>query len=122
MVGINDMWCAIDKNIMLKNFRTILDTFIKDAPWAKIYIESILPAGQAALDKNPKLKNFAIENMNSELKKLAADLNIQYLDIGAEYKNNQGRMGSEYSVDGIHLLKDSYNKWANRVRELIKGY
>lgn len=122
MIGTNDMWCAIDKSLVLRNYRTILSTFIKDEPWAKIYIQSIMPVGQAALDKNNKASNPAIVDMNMELQKLAAEFNIQYVDIASGYKDDKGRLGSEYTADGIHLKKESYDKWADKVKELIKGF
>ena len=121
MIGTNDMWCAINKNVMLNNYRTILNTFLNDEPWATIYLESILPEGQAALDRNSKSSNAAIDDMNNELKKLADELNIQYVDIASEYKDAQGRMDSQYTTDGIHLKKEAYCKWTDKVKALVDG-
>lgn len=113
MIGINDI-CSKRENTLsiINNYRQILATLSKLTPESKIYIQSILPA------KNRKFKQ-KIKKTNTELVKLAAEFNYNYLDLYSYFINNENELDQQYTSDGIHLNGKGYLLWQRIIEEII---
>jgi hypothetical protein len=115
MLGSDDMlWPKGDPKALFESSMTKLVQKIKeDAPNAKIYLESITPVTQDALQAEPRYKN--IDDYNALLQQLAQKLSVHYVDIGAVAKQH----ADLFAEDGIHFKKEFYPLW---LKELAKSF
>lgn len=115
MLGSDDMlWPKGDPKVLFENDLTRLIKKIKEeVPNSKIYLESITPVTQEALNQEPRYKN--INEYNELLKELAGKLSVNYVDIGALVKENP----NVFAEDGIHFKKEFYQLWLNKLSESL---
>lgn len=115
MLGSDDMlWPKGDPKVLFENDLTRLIKKIKEeVPNSKIYLESITPVTQEALNQEPRYKN--INEYNELLKELAGKLAVNYVDIGALVKENP----NVFAEDGIHFKKEFYQLWLNKLSESL---
>ena len=52
--------------------------------------------------------NDKINRANEEVKKLADKHGQRYIDINRNLKDEQGRLKSEYTIEGMHINEDGY--------------
>lgn len=114
--GVNDMGMGIDSEeggysgVYTKEVKKILDI----VPDAKIYVCSIIPCTQEALEKSPAWSN--VDKYNSELKKMCKKNNWVYIDTTSLADGGQANI---YQEDGIHFLSSFYESWAKVITDSI---
>ncbi len=116
MAGTNDLWGGEELAVTVKNYSLMLDIVKQHVPDCKIYIQSTLPFGEAALKKNALVSNDKVKNLNDQLMLLAAKYEAAYLDIGSLYKDSSGALDSRYSADGIHIRTENYGPWLKVIK------
>lgn len=88
----------------------MLDKFKKGLPDTQIYVNSILPVAQAAIQKDARFG--CVPDFNVKLKELCESEKIEFIDntelVKAEY----------YEVDGIHMSSNYYPEWLNHMAEV----
>ena len=120
LIGINDISLNIDKSIILTNYQAIISKIKKDSPKTAIYIQSILPTNDAYdTFKKHQGKMDIIKEVNSALEKLAKDNNVLFLNIFPEFLDEQGKLSTQYTNDGLHLLGAGYLHWASLLKKHI---
>lgn len=103
--GVNDIECYSDSSIFIKQYKSVINQVKSKLPKTKIYVCSILPVRQDAINKQPNFNN--LKEFNSELKKMCDDMDIIYLDA------NPIVLQSDYEPDGIHFIGSFQKKWLN---------
>lgn len=88
---------------------------IKEAsPNTKVYINLILPATQAGIDRQPLWAN--VDEWNETLKEMCEKNDIPYVDMSEFcYANPQ-----YYEYDGVHMWGDIYDVWAGEMEKVIE--
>lgn len=112
MVGINDM-SAGDTDWFLEQYTRILQVVQETQPNAVIYIQGNIPMGYGTQDMSGSLNNLNLAERNQASGQLADDKNIFYLDISSVYADENGHLLSQYTSDGLHVLKKYYPLWAD---------
>lgn len=114
MIGINDLgsrqW---EVSLILENYNKIVDKIRKGTPKTKLYIQSVLPLNDSVL-KGASYKNKAdiIIKLNTELRLLGNSKCAGFIDLYSLFHNGDNVLESRYTRDGIHLLPEGYNLWA----------
>ncbi len=116
MAGINDLDEKIESNKILKNYVGMVKHIKSLSPGTKIFIQSILPVNEGY--SYYKIKNKSILNLNLEIKKLAEENGITYIDIYSHLLDPSGQLDKRYTNDGLHLLGEGYLVW----KEIIEQY
>ena len=112
LIGINDISKNIPDEVILHNYKKIIDSIQQQSPSTKIYIQSILPTNNNYKDfKNHQNKTEHILFVNTELKKLCADKKITYVNLYDAFLDKEGKLNPEYTNDGLHLTGEGYLKW-----------
>jgi lysophospholipase L1-like esterase len=120
LIGINDISLGIEKNIILTNYQAIISKIKKDSPKTTVYIQSILPTNDAFdTFKKHQGKMDIIKAVNSDLKELAKENKVFFLNIFPEFIDEQGKLGKQYTNDGLHLLGNGYLHWASILKKHI---
>jgi lysophospholipase L1-like esterase len=122
LIGINDIQRNVDKSIIVNNYKQIIKEIKQSLPDSKIYIESILYVNPEKYNtkfyKDGKKINEVVEEVNAELKNLAKEESVNYLDIASVItKNNE--LDTKYTTDGLHLNGAGYSKLKSILNEQI---
>lgn len=114
LLGINDIWEGDSVDEYVDRYKSLI-TEIKKKTKCEIYIESLLPVSQYAMEGNSKISNEIINNANSKIAKLTEELNVKYIDVNSGLKDEKGNLRSEYSNDGVHLINTYYTLWTDKL-------
>lgn len=96
----------------IEAYRLIIEDLKNVLPDTKIYVNSILPAAQSAIDKRPVFAN--IPEFNKQLKKLCKKEKITFIDNTDLVKQEY------YASDGIHMSPSYYTEWVNHMAEVAE--
>lgn len=113
--GLNDirLWNG-NADRFIDAYNNSLDSIMNALPNTKIYVCSILPVSQVALDKDSSFQY--INLFNDRLKQLCNDKGIQFLDSSYLLINASDSYGS----DGIHPKAFFYQEWANDIMSKMR--
>ncbi|MDB9313394.1 GDSL-type esterase/lipase family protein [Spirulina sp. CS-785/01] len=121
MIGINDILWDVEDATLLSNYRLIIRYLKTVHPDTEIVIQSILPhAGEQAtwegkerLLANP---NTRIQRLNRELKTMADEENVLFLNLYPLFADEQGALKLELTTDGLHLNGEGYEVWSTALQ------
>lgn len=97
-------------------YTVLVDAIRREVLDAELYIESILPV----TSYSDYCDNKKIREANAILQRMAAERNIQYLDIYSAYAH-EGALPNEMSYDGLHLTEEAYEIWYEAIRKHIEN-
>lgn len=114
LIGINDVLydCSEEKQTnTVNNIQEIVSKIQENRPKAKIYVESIYPVNKS-LDKEfgYNCTNEIIRKMNSKIKAFCEEQNIEYINMYDELTDEDGKLNSKYTYDGLHPSTLGYAK------------
>lgn len=119
LIGINDMKRGTPKEVILNNYRKIIRRVKEQSPKTKLYVQSILPINKAMLPASyAKLSNAAILEMNVQLKTIANQQQLNYVNLHDVFAGNDGELKKELSIDGLHLKSAAYILWADYLKKI----
>lgn len=114
LVGINDIARGVPEEVILRNYRKIVDSVQLHSPTTKLYIQSLLPTNNNFTQfKNHQNKTAQILSVNEGLKKLCAEMHISYINLYDGFLNKAGKLDEKYTNDGLHLTGEGYRHWKN---------
>ena len=120
LLGTNDLLNGISSEKFISDYESYLGILRKEAPNAKIYIESILPVEDFVEKQKPLLANSRIDEFNLALKNMRKDSNEEFIDIASAFKNSKGCMYQGFTSEGIHIKYNYYNIWFNYLEQNAK--
>ena len=94
----------------------LITQIIDENPDSEIYLQSILPISKSSQSR--KLTNQHIIDMNEQIKNIADNYNLTYIDIYSLYVKD-GEMYPEYTKDGVHLKDEYMYIWADELYNYI---
>ncbi|WP_186306561.1 GDSL-type esterase/lipase family protein [Siminovitchia fortis] len=114
LIGVNDLKSQ-SVSATIQNYSKIINRVQSGSPNTEIFIQSLLPVNNKKYGRI--LTNDKIKKLNNELRSLADDAGVQYIDLYSNFAKND-QLPEEYTIDGIHLTGKGYILW----RETIKKY
>ena len=120
LIGINDVSRGTCTDTLVARIGCIARKIKKDSPKTKLYLQSILPmTDHYQMFGNHTKPWQMVKVINEGLMQLAAREGVTYVDLYSHFVDPAtGKMQTEYSNDGLHLLGKGYVKWA----EILKPY
>ncbi|MFH7242498.1 MAG: GDSL-type esterase/lipase family protein [Spirulina sp.] len=116
MIGINDLiWGGSDAELV-GNLRAIVNALKTQHPQAQIVVQSILPHGGPTAtwegrDRLLALPPERIVAVNAQIKQIAAEAGVEYLDLYPLFVDGDGYLRPDLSTDGLHLNANGYLVW-----------
>lgn len=111
--GMNDVGAQNgDVDGFIKAYRPVIRDLKKSLPDTKIYVNSILPTAQIAIDQNSVYAK--IPEFNQKLKKLCEKEKVTFID------NTELVKQEYYAGDGIHMSTGYYKEWVNHMAEVAE--
>lgn len=118
MIGINDLGRGLPVDVIVNNYRRILDRLRAGLPGAKIYLQSVLPLNESLLKYDYlKGKNVRVKELNGELVRLAAEYGHTFVNLHEVMADAKGELKKDYTMDGIHLNTDAYLVWVEYLKK-----
>jgi lysophospholipase L1-like esterase len=116
MVGVNDLIKGNADETVITNYQKLIDELKAKHPKAEIVMQSILPHGGDRLTVNDreqvlKVSNERIVQINRQLRELATQREVKFLDLHAVFVDAEGLLRSDLSTDGLHLNAQGYTSW-----------
>lgn len=105
-LGLNDIshpYSTLESYI--SSYENLIDSVRSELPNAKIYICSIFPVTDVALQDEPEFNQ--IDAYNTALLEMAKRKNVTYIDTYTLLKNNP----QYHTEDGIHVIREFYPMW-----------
>jgi lysophospholipase L1-like esterase len=119
LIGTNDFWYG-SKNLSkaVANYRQILNLFQTKIPKTEVYIQSVLPIDRQKYNLNIKPQNLV--QFNQEIEQLAKEFSYQYINLYDRFTDKEGRLSSQYTLDGVHLNGKGYLVWQKAIAPYIE--
>ena len=136
MIGINDISLGIDEDVILENYKTILDDIADYLPHCKIYTLSVLPVidtyspGSFELNTaywlsgiNPDHINDKIVRLNEKIKEIAEKTGARFIDLHSFFLDpeNKKDLNPELTYDNVHLNPKGYQLMTTVLKDKIEG-
>ena len=125
-IGTNDLSRAdLPISQVMERYDTILDKIEKAVPGVRIYLMAYYPINYeaAAEEMKPCLAvrtNGKINAANAEVEKLAQKHHQRYIDVNNALKDEQGRLKTEYTIEGMHIKEEGYRAIYDDVMKYVR--
>lgn len=113
LIGINDIARNIPDDVIVNNYKRIIQQIKNESPRTKIYFQTLLPVNNEYTDRNQFNKDNHIQNVNAKLVQLVSEENIYLIDLHPHFLNENKKLDKQYTYDGLHLNAEGYKKWAS---------
>lgn len=117
-IGTNDIG-SINYSLkeLLKNYEDILNEIKNRLPNTKVYLVAYYPVNEITKEPENEWEKYAFitrtnENIkiaNRGIEELAKKIGYEYIDINSGLSDDNGRLKSEYTIEGIHMYANAYN-------------
>lgn len=120
LIGINDVSRGTPADTIVSRIRLIAQKIKKDSPKTKLYLQSVLPVTDHYKKFTGHTSRWQVVlEINKGLLRLAEEEGVTYIDLYSHFVDQTtGKMNTEYTNDGVHLLGKGYLKWV----EIVKPY
>ena len=120
MLGINEL--GYDRNVSYKRYAELVEHIREIQPDAWIVLEANLHVTQAQSEKDNIFNNENINQVNENIRQLAQENGLGYLDVNVLFDDEKGCLKADYSADGAHVLGSYYDDWSAWIlQELQSG-
>ncbi|GAA0106817.1 hypothetical protein UT300013_34420 [Paraclostridium sordellii] len=109
--GMNDLELFSNSQEFIKNYESLIKSVKAKLPNSKIYVTSIIPTNNSAINKHPKFKN--VYSFNDGIKGMCKDLNVEFIDVGGSMNSDKNL----YEPDGIHFKPEFYKGYLTILQE-----
>jgi lysophospholipase L1-like esterase len=109
MFGSNDLTQRINRDETVRNIGRIVDQLGQSG--TSVMLMSIPPRSRRFADR--------IRTLNICIAKLAADRNASFVDLSDRLADNRGRLRSDLTNDGLHLLGAGYLLWRDALAPVL---
>lgn len=121
LIGINDLSRGTSADTIVSQIDRITRKIKRDSPKTKLYLQSILPVTDHYKMFAGHTKHWRmVGEINEKLRDLAVRERVVYIDLYSRFVDPlTGKMKTEYSNDGLHLLGKGYKLWAEIIRPYV---
>lgn len=115
LLGINELGWYNDQRFY-NCYAQLIDLVRTAQPDAQIYLQTLLPVTAEKSESHEWLKNEKIAVYNDLIAQLAGEKGVYLVDAHAALADENDALPADESVDGVHLTKAGYQRWADYLR------
>ncbi len=121
MVGVNDLIKGNADETVIANYQKLMDELKARHPQAEVVIQAMLPHGGDRLTVDDResvlqVSNERIVQLNRQLRELATQREVKFLDLHSVFVDREGLLRSDLSTDGLHLSPQGYAAWQSALQ------
>lgn len=115
LLGINELGWYNDRRFY-DGYAQLIDLVRAAQPDARIYLQTLLPVTAEKSESHQWLKNEKVAVYNDLIARLAGEKEAYLVDAHAALADENNVLPADESVDGVHLTKAGYQRWADYLR------
>lgn len=124
LIGTNDLGLGVPIEAIVRNIGEILRVTAQTLPNTNVVLQGVYPVNKymslAAAQMVGKRKNKNILALNEQLRALALDSGVFYLDLTDKLADKKGRLAKEFCYDGLHLNVHGFTVAAKEIIACLK--
>lgn len=125
LIGINDLGQKAEPETIVKNVRGMLDMAAEKSPDTHVILQAVYPVNEHMPQLAARMmvggrKNSDVLLLNRQLKALAQEKKITFLDLTDVLSDENGDFRREYCYDGLHPNAKGYAVITERLEPLLK--
>ena len=113
-LGVNELGIYKDKSFY-SSYSAAIDQIRLVQPGAVIYIQGLIPVNEAQVEEHNgnkyNLTNDHLRVYNDLMRRAAEEKQVVFLDLYAEFVDENGALPEDVSRDGVHLYKEACQRW-----------
>lgn len=117
LIGTNDLNTNCSKEELVENIEKMIRGIQKERSRCKIYVQSIYPVNK---DREDNQENHVIQEVNQNIKKICKKYHVTYINMYDELIDQEGRLASKYTTDGLHISSLGYIKITKKLEKYIE--
>lgn len=128
LIGTNDLNAGTSIEEIASNISLIIKKIQKNNAQTDILVESVLPINNNEEESEKINENSVGNRTNHDIKKLNEKIRIvcektgvTYIDAFDEFTDQDGNLKVEYTVDGLHLSNEGYQKQTEILNQAIQN-
>ena len=122
-IGTNDISAEnYERGAMLAKYRGLLEKIRAQLPETRIVVMSYYPVNRTEKFNTAWFcarTNQEIDAVNAELKLMAEDMGLDFVNVTDCLRDENGDLIAEFSIDGMHMLPEGYEQVFNIIRPMI---
>lgn len=121
LIGINDLSRDLTPDSIVYAIRSIVGRIQQESPQTQIYLQSLLPINES-FKRYKRLtgKGCLIAYINQELKALAKEKKIKFIDLYPLFtEKGKNLLRPEVTTDGLHLNEKGYSIWVEKLKKYL---
>lgn len=124
LIGINDVSHGKSASKIASEYRELVEAIRKESPESELFIQSVMPIDNSFKKyKNLFGREGVIPPLNEELKQIAEDYEVTYIDLWPAMADpNTGKLRKNFTNDGLHLTGEGYKAWAEVIKPYVKPH
>ncbi|GEP96375.1 GDSL-type esterase/lipase family protein [Chitinophaga cymbidii] len=117
LIGVNDLKREVPVDVIINNYRRMVNMVKNGSPRTKLYLQSVLPVNDTILiEPFRKVTNANVAKLNEALQQLAKDNGYAYVNLHEPFADEKGQLKRKDTPDGLHLKIGAYTIWVNYLR------
>lgn len=125
LIGTNDLHFEKTPEQIVENISKIIKEIKENRPLAKIYLEEVYPINNTDNKKINKKQvglrtNENIKKINEGINNLCEKEKVKCLKFYDILSDEEGNLKLEYTIEGLHINKEGYNKITEELKKYIK--
>lgn len=117
MLGMNELGYNFDQTV--ERYRAFVEDLQAKEPDALIYLCANMHVTIVRTENDDIFNNPNINKINEEIRKLAEEKELPFLDINVLFDDENGNLKEEYTSDDSHVLGVYYEDWCQWLAENI---
>lgn len=113
-LGVNELGLKND-NGFYESYCEAIDAIRLVQPGAVIYIQGLIPLNEGQIEEangnKYNLTNDHLRVYNDLMRRAAEEKQVVFLDLYAEFVDENGALPEDVSRDGVHLYKEACQRW-----------
>ena len=121
MSGVNDISHDVSGDSIARAMEKLIVMVKKGSPRTKIYLQSLLPFNNDVREwKLLKGREHVVVEGNKALEQVARRQGVTWINLYPLMVDGEGRLKSEFTNDGLHLMGPAYAVWRDAVAPYVK--
>lgn len=117
MLGMNELGYDFEQTV--ERYRTFVEDLQAKEPEAQLYLCANMHVNIVRTENDDIFNNPNINKINEEIRKLAEEKELVFLDVNPLFDDENGNLSDEYTSDDSHVLGIYYEDWCRWLAENI---